>query len=417
MDRDLSFLANLVINGSKQLQIAAAREHSGRGHSLIDFIDQSCTRVAHEATVILGQLPLKNHAFGPPLERELSRLRYEMDLIHKLVADYHGDTGRQDLPVGLLLLIDELIRDLLPKGADPIIHLDTYNMYSTTAVIEVVKGLLRRTTPRHPHPVAFNLPAVDPANVLLSPILTHEVGHTAWRQGLRAELNKKADLKSAGERLKQGASSSGTDAAEVARIFDSWRQELLCDALAAALTGPSFLFASTVFLPAPSALPMGSHPYPRDRLAYTFRILTELGWDSFLLRHVPNVFGWCQEIATNVALTGHPVETALREAIGIIEPAITRTALSTTSGNRADPGAMSRDEEQLFGLLELEVPPIVIEQRGLGPWVILAAAWVYEVARRGDTPEAVANTSSDIHLNQFLVKSIELATIKRLWTE
>lgn len=416
MDDDPTFLAGLVLSTSEHLRTAVSRERRGRGQTVMDLVLAVCDRIDAETQAIEGRLPLVDKNEAPPTQRELLRLRNEQHVLHELLAHYQGDPGRSDLPVGLLHLIDELVRDLLPKRADPIIHLNVQPMYSTLAVLEAIPSLLRNYHPPEPHPVAFNLPSLDPANALFAPILAHEVGHTAWRQGLSSQLDSVADLTAAGARLKEGASQGRADPATVARIFDSWRQELMCDALAAVLTGPSFLFASAVFLPAVNAGASETHPCPRDRLAFSLALLERLGWTRVLERLTPAVLKWCSDSARSPKPGGGPVEEALRDTCAIIEPAIQDVAVNTAK-NALTPVAFEGAEAQLIESLTLGVPPVVVEGGYTSPWQMVAGAWLNEVRRRGDVPAMLAPIAQDAGLNRFLVKSIELAGIGRLWGE
>jgi hypothetical protein len=290
-------------------------------------------------------------------------------------------------------------------------------MYSTLAIVDTTPQLWREPLPPEPHPVAFNLPALDPSNVMFSPILAHEVGHTAWRKGLEKELNRRADLGTASTHLRTAASATGIDAQRLVEFFDSWRQELLCDALAAVLTGPSFLFASAVFLPATaSTTSIGAHPYPRDRIAYCLRILDRRGWTPFMKEQIPNIYEWCRSLGNSVALSGGPIETGLRAAIGATEPAITEVALDKTS-NGIDVLAFSAKLPEFREWFSNEVPPVKLSTSVPTPWEIVAAAWICELNRLGDTAEALVMTSSNVYLNRFLLKSIELAGIHQLWSE
>ena len=290
-------------------------------------------------------------------------------------------------------------------------------MYSTLPIVEVASQLWRGSAPAEPHPVAFNLPALDPANVMLSPILAHEVGHAAWKQGLDKKLDSVADLATASTHLRTAAAGASTDPRKLAELFDSWRQELLCDALAAVLTGPSFLFASSVFLPVTAGAPaIGSHPYPRDRVAYTLRILDQLGWTPTIEREVPTIYKWCAELSRNVALNGDPIETGLRAAIQAIEPAITETAINAAT-NAIDRSSLEGQLHDIRDWLAIEVPPVELAGIVPSPWEVIAAAWLCELRRLGDLPEAMAIACFDVNLNGFLVKSIELSGIRRIWSE
>jgi hypothetical protein len=249
---------------------------------------------------------------------------------------------------------------------------------------------------------------------LFAPILAHEVGHTSWRQGVRAQLDSAVDLAAIEEVLRK-AVPFGADPNELAIGFDSWRQELMCDALAATLTGPSFLFASTVFLPAPAEGKLGSHPYPRDRIAFTLRILEVHGWIPVLERLVPEVLGWCRGLGNDPILDGSAFEKALREAVALIEPAMIRVS-SEVAHNRVTTEAFLSSEAELFDCLNLEIPPVLANGQAASPWLIISAGWLHELNQRGaDSIRSLPTIASDQRLNRFLLKSVELSGVLRLW--
>jgi hypothetical protein len=415
VDDELRFLARLIADRTAQLRASAADESQGRGYGLVRLVLLLCDAVEEDAAAVSGRLPLVDPTEGPVLERELLRLRTEQNVLHELLAHYRGDAGRRDLPIGLAHLVDEIVDDLLPTRADPIIHLDSRNMYSTMPLLGAVAGLLRGKSLSEPHPVAFNLPALDPANALLSPILVHEVGHTAWRQGLQQALDSKADLATASDHLRRAAASGSIRPTELAKQFDGWRQEIMCDAVAAVLTGPSFLFASAVFLPAPAHSYLGTHPYPRDRLRYTLDLLDDIGWTPVLQRLVPRVLAWCRDLARDPQLTGHPAEPGLRDALDTIEPAISEVAKSA-AGNSLRPEVFEDAEPGLFAHLDLGVPPVTTEAgTPMSPWLIIAGSWLHEIGHLGDEPESLAVISANARLNNLLIKAIELAGVSKLW--
>ena len=114
-------------------------------------------------------------------------------------------------------------------------------------------------------------------------------------------------------------------------------------------------------------------------------------------------------------MTGHPVETALRSAISAVEPAITSTAQAAAS-HVIMPSELSAHLAEFRQWFALEVPPVSVGGNTATIWEIVAAAWVYEVQRLGDTPEALATVCYDTSLNTFLVKTLELASIRSIWS-
>lgn len=87
---------------------------------------------------------------------------------------------------------------------------------------------------------------------------------------------------------------------------------LVCDALALALTGPSFLYASAAFLPAPSPGAMGSHPYAADRLRLSLEQLKALGWGDYLAAATPTILMWVKSLQSATPPPATPQEEFMR---------------------------------------------------------------------------------------------------------
>lgn len=412
MDDDVRFLIRLVVERSELLVTGMSRTE-GRGDSLVRAATEVCSQLSADARAQNSAIP-QSDAERNVVIRGLLRAVHKLDVLYQLIATYGMDVGRTDLPVGLLHLVDELIEDLLPEGADPLMHLDGRNMYSTLPIFQAVPSVIDPARQSTPHPVAFNLPGLDPGNALFAPILAHEVGHTSWRQGVSLELDKRIDF-AAVEAVLLKAQSQGVPADTLAASFQSWTQELMCDSLAATLTGPSFLFAASVFLPAPSEGALGTHPYPRDRIAMTLRILDRNGWIPVLEEHAAGVLGWCRRLSGNPVLVGGPLETALREAMEIVEPVLVEVADATAQG-RPTPADFDAAKEELFEHLNLGIPPVNLSSGPASPWLIITAGWLRELSQRGTAAhEELPEIATDARLNRFLLKSIELAGIVKLW--
>lgn len=411
MDNDLGFLAKLVTERSERVRQALDGKR-GRGSTFASVFDDVCDA--------LSQVAADASATNPTTPRELEvtvrgllRAKQQLDTLYGVVAHFEADVGRRDLPIGLLYLIDEIVRDLLPHSADPLVHLDDRYMYSTLPILETLPGLLKPQTISHPHPVAFNLPGLDPENVMFAPILAHEVGHTSWRQATASALDAQVDQNAVTAALNP-AVAAGVDAAELAETCRNWAQELMCDALAATLTGPSFLFASAVFLPAPGTGPLNPHPYERDRIALTLRILERYDWMATVERLAPNTLAWCQGLAANPELSGQPAETALRTAMDVIEPAMLNVA-EAQCASRLKVEDFQRLEHELFEHLASEIPPADLTQSSSSPWMTICGSWFHEISSNGDEPSALATISTDPRVNRFALKTVELAAVAAFW--
>jgi hypothetical protein len=409
---DLGFLSRLVTERADKL-LAALPLGEGRGSTLVVVGQTVCKQISAEA-VALGELKDVPEAVARIHARTLLRLTAKLNLLHEVIATWGGDVARTDVPVGLLYLVDELISDLLPLGADPLLHLGAEYMYSTLAVLEAAQDLMKPEDFAHPHPVVFNVPGLSPVNAMLAPILAHEVGHTSWGQAVSSKLDAEID-KPAIEGVLRVAKAAGADPTSLIDGYQFWTQELMCDALAAVLCGPSFLFASAVFLPAPAEGGLGGHPYPRDRIRFTLRILDELEWTPVLAALVPEVLAWCTELAQTPELTGDPMETALRAAMVLIEPAMIKVAIKLAQ-NRVTSAEFLANKEELFDHLGLQIPPVYAGGKPAGPWLIILAGWLHELQQRhAEAIKCLPEIAGDSQLNRFLLKTIELSGVTSFW--
>lgn len=415
MDPDLRFLAELIDQQGNQL-VNRLSASDGRGSSLATALMQVCLAAKAQAESARASGDLSGRGLAVR-KRELHRSRQQLDVAYQVVSLWSNDMGRQDLPVGLLFLIDDLIRDLLPNGADPIVHLEDEFMYSTIAVLEALPDLLKPGSVPAPHPVVFNVPRLDPSNALLSPLLAHEVGHTAWRQGIDQLLHDRVDHDAVQGHL-DAAVAAGEMASDMVNMFEDWQQELMCDVLAATLTGPSFLFASAVFLPAPADGDLGTHPYPRDRIGLALRVLERYGWIPILESAVPEVLDWCRDLAARPQLTGGHAETALRAAMREIEEPMISVAAAQCV-RRLDATSYQSCVKAMHENMSLEIPPVQVGTGASGAWMIAAAAWLYEINQLdpSDRVASLPRIARDARLNRFVTKSIELAAIDSLWSE
>jgi hypothetical protein len=335
-----------------------------------------------------------------------------------ILKPYLDDVGRRDIPVGLWQSIDVLVEGLLPGGADPVIHFDDHYMYSTADLVTAVQGGLAALGVAYPdsvvRPVVFFLPGTDPSNALLMPILAHEVGHTAVEQNsLGSKAFKRVDavrLNTLFDDCLQAAGNPPPGPWQV-QLF-RWMDELLCDALATVLTGPSLLFASATFLPAPDPGTLGSHPFPADRLRISVQQLKALGWSKVLQESIPKTLAWLESLKAPPPTDDR--ERFLRGAVDIIEPALFEVAKSHAKQTLtpADFGAVSGD---LVTMIQANIPPAQVKGRHVDPWAITLAAWIYQFSALGDTPKSLAVAVADRKFNAFVHKSIEMAGITRLW--
>jgi hypothetical protein len=390
----------------------------GRGDLFLQLARELLAGAETKRQDVLDQFPGASEAEKAVLVRTLLRLLGEID-VFDLLSPYFSGVGRRDLPVGLTQLIDQLIVTLLPDGADPVIHLDERYMYSTLDLVRLLSDTLASLSVSYsgsPAPVAFSLPSNDPTNAFLTPILAHEVGHVAIDQAsLGSEVLDRTDqtiLNELFEDCLQAASQGDPLPWQIQ--FVRWIDELLCDALATALTGPSYLFASAAFLPAPELGDVGTHPFPADRIRLTLDQLDQLGWSPLLEEKTPKVLDWLRNIQQAADPTDHH-ERFLRGAVDIVAPAIFEVAKKHV-GAPLDASEAGRLLPSLMEHFDVGVPPVQLDEGPISSWLILLAAWIHQFHRHGDQSTTVAKAVDDSELSDFLVKALEMARITEIWT-
>lgn len=350
--------------------------------------------------------------------RKLSRIKYQLDFLYLEVFEYRNDVGRSDVPSGLLYLVDYLIVDILKASADPVIHLHGAYMYSTQRLIdrwELLNRELGVAWSEPVEPIIFNLPGLDFGNALFSPILAHEVGHSViQRADLVAEVSSRLDVPSV-ESLKAVLASTDPAVDDALVQFASWAEELLCDAIATELTGPSLLFAAAVFLPASSAGIAGPyHPDPSQRIKLTLSQLGALGWMPKLESECPNILGYLQQIATLSVAPTSAREKFLRDMVDLSMPAIEEVARQYVV-TRTDWDSYKEIEATLSEMVRENIPPSEIDGTALTPWQVVVAIWFHGIKSYGDDSAGLVASVEDRELNRLGLKSVELIRVVELW--
>lgn len=357
--------------------------------------------------------------------QHLERVQALLGTLHFQMATYRSAVARSDVPVGLQHLIDVLMEDIVIERGDPIIHLDARNMYSTIDLTGPMNRLINALEPPHtfyagPHPIVFNLPALDPNNVLLSPVLAHEVAHTAVNQRLWKDFTANLSASQIGADIQAKFATYATRAtaervAELQKRFARWTTELLCDAVAIALTGPSFLFAFAGFAVPSVSNPAGdTHPETHDRIRYALELVARIGWADIMQGWAPQLMAWLRALSEAPVLDHSVEETLLRQAMDDTEDLRRELAFSHIQHHFVPDGQEGR-LEQAAEWLKQGVPLIDIEGVALTPWEAILAGWLAAIRAHGDDASTVAVAAGDLDFNAVIVKALEYSQIVSAW--
>ena len=412
-ERGLEFVQSLIAGHIDSARRGQPTSHSGRGSRLFDLhrrvIEQAEATLADVAAQLLASDDNKTRHYA---ERALHRTLTEVETILPFLRPLLESVRRDDVPIGMLVALDSAIEALLPAGADPVVHFDDAHMYSTLDLYETLSW----SRGSEPTPVAFFVPVLNPFNALMTPLLVHEIGHTAI---LQASLGS-TTISEASEGLNTLLAKHVSDADPETRFkvqtrLVGWVDELLCDSLATAICGPSYLFAAASFLPATAHDdPASSHPFPSDRLRFSLASLESAGWSEFMAATCPETVGWLRWRATPRTPTSGQ-ERFLREACEALAPAIEST-VSNHVAAPIDPEAYAETAPHALDLLRMRVPASEIDQKPIEPWQILVLGWQWSFEDHGDSPETLARAPNDPELSRVLLRAIEMAQIRRLWS-
>jgi hypothetical protein len=416
----LALVATSLADRIEAIRLAKPSAIEGRGRNVVILIESMLKAAEQERDRITAELAGASASEAEALGRKLLRLLAQVTSFSTLTP-FLADVGRRDLPIGLLQIADVLVEALLPGGADPVIHLDEHHMYSTLdleALATPTLTALGYDAVIDNVPLVLFVPAIDPNNALLMPILAHEIGHAAVEaSSLGSTTLAAADLDPLNALLDECLRAAGDpDPGPWQVQLFGWIDELLCDALALVLTGPSFLFAASAFLPAPQAGTVGSHPFPSDRIGFALKALEALGWEPTLRDRVPYLMTWLSEIATVGASPTDPKERFLREGLRTLEDAILTTARGHVR-HALTAEVFDNLDSRVMQLIDLAIPPAQVGVEPVPPWMVVLAGWLHRFAQEGDRAETLAVATADRSFNQYILKAIEMSRVVALWAE
>lgn len=433
---NLELFAATARNDLARLRRVIQRLRPGRGYELGTFVGFTLERVEEELQRIDNFRQDIIDADPEPVARErllaLAARRYErlqppLDVLYETLGMYEKSVNRTDVPVGLQHLIDVLMAQLVRAPSDPMIHLDPVDMYSTVDLVSHVDYLFERRTDvgggirmvyTGVHPIVFNLPALDPANALLSPLIAHEVTHTAVDETLLEQLSTlvgaSVDDVLARWLAVAAARSEPANETEWASVFRGWCEELICDAVAIVLTGPSFLFAFSAYLPPTSVAGIGTHPHLRDRVQFHLDLLDTLGWTSTLDSRSPELMEWFRGVGASAPRAGSALEGFLLEAIGLVRQRIVEVSIDHVEASIA-PDVVDGLEPAIAFLRE-GIPAVDAGAKVLDTWELILAGWFAALEERADKVElALLMALDDPDYSALLIKALEMSSIVTKW--
>ena len=321
-----------------------------------------------------------------------------------MVAEYASDIGRDDLPLGFLMLIDQICAELFDGPLDPLIHVANKWDYSLSPI---------------PGGRAFvlHLPAVDPTNVLLAPVLAHELSHAKFSE-IAAEFNEqRASVEAELDRLlEEWPVEEAAEQGKRETILPVWSQELFCDAAATLVAGPAYLLAFMSRVGGAGWALDKDHPPQPIRVHVIRKILRFTGWMPYIERASPEIALWMEDRISQRPPTGNALISFLYFASKAMSDIVVELAVANLARPFGPTGSIRRIHEIATHYRHLVLPTDMTRSEH-SEWEFVLGAWLVGLDKTAFALQSIPDVSRDPQLNGLVVKTIELSKIAALWAE
>jgi len=336
------------------------------------------------------------------------------------------DPPRRQLDLGTRFLIEETAFAMIGPPVEVLPVESQHYMYWTLSwpFENLWDGRLHETMPRGTRPIVLAYPAREATSALLHGAFAHELGHpTVDHHNL---LSAVADPVLAGAAYTSAIDAiygPGTNAVTVrqkqilSQRVEDWIEELLCDQLALAFLGPSFLFCfAAMALPVTWNEPQDRHPNATMRVRFMLNTVIDRGWEGLLSDKVPRIWEWFREAAATGPSLSDPATTLLASVCEDVEAAIRKKSSETLGDELFDSDAYLDVTERLGELLDNDILPAQLDPSTAADHRhILLAAWLHVINRCGGNPEAIPASLRERDYQRFIAKALEMSTTFRAW--
>lgn len=433
--RELSFLAQSVRRSTSALRSEIHAVKAAVGDSALCAYLLDILTALEDQVSLLEQRSSQEHdeVARTAIVQQLRLLNLTGRGLHE-ATPWLKSLRKPELDLGVSYFLTEAGNALLHGPAELILNADVEYMYSTLALESSFTRLLTElghASPEVDPPVIINYPALERDTLLLHSVLVHELGHEAIdRHSLRDvvfqrydELNAlDARFASAVSAFVESERSQGREwsleeaGVILRRCLSDWLEEVICDYLALAYLGPSYLFAATAFLLAVTST-QGSqtHPATAVRLRLLLRLTERLGWMDVLERQAGAPLAWLREVAEQPSPGRSPHEAFLEEALVDLETTTQDVVMEHLSETLLTPEWFERNADELLALVGMKILPAQLDD-GSAPdrRAILLAVWLDGLLAYA-SPGDLVSLLSDRNRQSMLGRALEMSVVLERW--
>jgi len=362
--------------------------------------------------------------------------------LHQLVSVLHRQAGlgmglkTESIGLGIVYFVKEAADAIVRGDSQLIIRPDTEHTYSSLGQHRVFKSVfnsVRVQPPQGPVPVLIQYPWAERQSVAVHALFLHELGHeAAQRDGLTDEVwARHPDLPGLDRRFADaieqivaghtaaGRSISSEEVETSLRTqLDQWVEELLCDAIATAYAGPSYLLAFVAFLGSSDHdVWTISHPAFADRVHYTLELADELGWAAVLDGKLGEIMQWIRSLAVlSVPAANDHRGSFVKSVIDELSPGIRGIAREQVGSSVFTPAAYGSAADEVEQLVRDGIPPVQLATKhAVGRREMFLGAWLGKLGHSGASPDLVPNVAGDMTLQALHGQALELSFLLEDW--
>jgi len=277
----------------------------------------------------------------------------------------------RQLDLGAVFFIDEAALAMVGPPVEVVPTESGYYMYWTLSwpFEELWEEQLHTAMPRGTRPIVIAYPPHEASSVLLHGAFAHELGHSAVDQhGLRdavADPLLRSDAYLDGLRtLVKTTTDSAASATRVKirELILGWIEELLCDQLALAYLGPSFVLCFTaMILPVTWNEPQSRHPNATMRVRLLLASLEALEWDDLIKMELPEIWSWLALAANTPLPVSDPLTSFVQHMSESVEVQVRDEAVKCLGAGLFDAGAYRSVAGKLGELLSNDILPAQLD--------------------------------------------------------
>lgn len=330
------------------------------------------------------------------------------------------------LDLGTRYLVDHIAAHLVAAESEVTVVAGERSYGKVANPLSPVFSLSGATPPADELALVIYVPRREQHSGLLHPLIVHELGHAAEDRHdlvdkvLPDSQRFQTSLRTA---AKAQAKVIGADLSTTERLLRvrlaCWIEEAICDAFAAHLLGPTYLY-SFMAIVGTSDLdhPGKEHPPVRQRIRLILAHLDKLGWAAQMKTASGEIDRWFRQTARVAHSYEDAEEQYCVQVLARLAPRVRLIVARHVGELTFRANGFSAVKREIFELLRAGIPPSQTRRRRrIDRASIILGSWLFALQKKGSNLDALASAASVPELSQLLPKALQDAALLEAWEE